>query len=135
MIDFNPRETGGGALVIGYLLVLLVLYRNPASGLEAATVNPQSVLYFVVLPVVGLLAGIYASVGGPYGAVPLFVLGSYLGIFGLALTLGYLLAPTPMGLPLVVGIVLLPLSIVALVASVLQLVASLRSGPPRTPSD
>jgi hypothetical protein len=103
MIDSDPNETGGGALVIGFLLVLLVLYRNPASALETATASIQSGLYFLVLPIVGVVAGVYAIADGPYSALPLFFSGSYLGVFGLALTVGGLLSPDPIGLPLGIG--------------------------------
>jgi hypothetical protein len=115
----NTNELGGTALVAGFLVVLLVLYRDPVRGLDAATI-----LYFVVLPVAGLLAGVYAYSDGPYGVVPLFLLGSYLGMFGLGLTLGSVLGTNPIGISLGVGVVLLVLSLVALVASVLQTTAS-----------
>jgi len=105
-------------------MVLLVLYRNPARLLDAATMGAATALYFVVLPVAGLLAGVYAYTDGPYGVVPLFLLGSYLGVFGLGLTLGSVLGTNPIGISLGVGVVLLVLSLVALVASVLRTTAS-----------
>ncbi|MCQ4334181.1 hypothetical protein KM295_11970 [Natronomonas sp. F2-12] len=123
-MDMN--EIGGATLVAGFLTVLLVLYRDPVYGLDAATDGVASVVYFAVLPVTGLLAGVYAYTDGPYSVVPLFFLGSYLGVFGLALTLGSVLGPNPIGLFVGVGIVLLSLSLVALVASVLRSTASVR---------
>lgn len=128
MFDFDPHQIGGGALVLGFVLVLAALYRNPTSGLAAATADPQSLFYFLVLPVVGLLAGGYSYLGGPFNAIPLFLLGSYLGVFGLALTFGTLLAPDPFGILLGLGLLLLTLSVVALVASVKRLAAFLQIG-------
>ncbi|MEF8840229.1 MAG: hypothetical protein V5A62_01200 [Haloarculaceae archaeon] len=122
----DTNEIGGTALVAGFVVVLVVLYRDPVSGLDAATDGAATVAYFVVLPVAGLLAGVYAYSDGPYSVVPLFLLGSYLGVFGLALTLGSVLGPNPIGLPLGIGIVLLSLSLVAVVASVLRSTASVR---------
>jgi hypothetical protein len=119
------NELGGGALAIGSLLVLLVLYRDPASGIAAGTRGLQPAVYFLVLPVLGLLAGLYAAIGGPYGTVLLFLLGTYVGVFGLALTLGGLLTAGPVGFPLVVGLALLPLSLLALVSSLLRWATSL----------
>ena len=128
MTDLELNETGGGALILGFLLVLAVLYRNPANGLEAATVGRQSVLYFLVLPAVGMLAGVYAAIDGPYHTALLFFFGSYLGMFGLALTFGRLLAPDPIGLSLWIGLALLPLSVTVLLASLQPLVATLQLG-------
>mgnify|MGYP006948679574 FL=1 len=135
MTDFDPNETGGGALTVGFLLVLAVLYRNPANGLEAAMVGPQSVLYFLVFPAVGILAGVYAAIDGPYHTALLFFLGSYLGVFGLALTVGRLLAPDPISLSLWIGLALLPLSVTVLLASLQPLVATLQLGVPYPPGE
>lgn len=88
-----------------------------------------------MLPVAGLLAGVYAYADGPYSVVPLFFLGSYLGVFGLALMLGSVLGPNPIGLPLGIGVVLLSFSLVALVAGVLRTTASVRLDFLRSPSD
>lgn len=122
----DSNEIGGGALVAGFLVVLLVLYRNPVSGATAATDGVTTILYFAVLPVAGLLAGMYAYIDGPYSVVPLFLFGSYLGVFGVALMLGSVLGPNPVGLLLGIGILLLSLSLVVLVASVLRSTASVR---------
>lgn len=135
LTDIDPNEAGGIALTVGFLLVVLVLYRDPARGFEAATAGLQSALYFLVFPALGLLAGIYTYAGGPFSAVGSFLLGSYLGIVGLALTFGALLTRTPVGLPLAVGVIILPLGVVAVVTSLLQLLASFRVGVPGSPSD
>jgi hypothetical protein len=126
MIDPNPTETGGGALVVGFLLVVLLLYRNPVAGLNAATVSVQSVLYFLVLPVVGILGGSYTYTDGRYSGVSLFLFGSYLGVFGLAVTLGSVLASGWIELSLWIGIGLLACSVTALAASVNRLVSLVR---------
>ncbi|WP_255152796.1 hypothetical protein [Halorarius halobius] len=131
----DTHEIGGGALVAGFLVVLLALYRDPVNGIAAATDGVATTVYFVVLPVAGLLAGVYAYTDGPYSVVPLFLLGSYLGIFGLALILGSVLGPNPVGLPLGIGVVLLSLALVALVAGVLRTTASVRSDLFRSPSN
>jgi hypothetical protein len=128
-------ETGGAALAAGFLLLLLLLYRDPAAGLAAATVDMRSALYFLVLPVAGLLAGAYAYADGPYSAVLLFALGSYLGVVGLSLTLGSLLAPAPAGLILGVGLLIVALALAALAASVLRSAASVGFSIPRPPSN
>ena len=135
MTDLDLNEAGSYALTVGFLLVLAVLYRNPANGLEAATVGLQSVLYFLVLPAVGILAGVYTAVDGPYHTALLFFLGSYLGVFGLALTFGGLLASDSVGHSLWIGLALLPLSVTALLASLQPLAASLPLGVLHPPSE
>lgn len=127
-IDLDPRQTGGGALLLGFVLVFGVLYRDPSHGLDAATAEPAAAVYFLVLPALGLLAGVYASLDAPHGSVPLFVFGSYLGLVGLALAVGGALAATPSGLAVGVGLVVLALAVAALVASVLSVTASLSVG-------
>ncbi len=131
----DTNEIGGAALVAGFLVVLLVLYRDPGSGVAAATQSVTSVVYFVVLPLTGLLAGVYAYADGPYSSLPLFLLGSYLGVFGLALTAGSVLRPNPIGLPLGIGLVLLGLSLVALLAVVLRSTSAVSIDLFRSPSD
>jgi len=120
----DTNEIGGAALAVGFLLAVAVLYREPVSGWNAATAGVASAVYFLALPAAGLLAGVYAYIDGPYSAAPLFLLGSYLGVFGIALTLGTALRATPIGVYLGVGAVLLALSLVALVASVLRATAA-----------
>jgi len=118
----SHARVGGGALAGGFLLVLLVLYRDPGRGFDVAAGDGQALLFFAVLPVVGILAGLYSYRGRPYSGVPLFLLGSYLGLFGLALALGSVLAQHPPLLPLAAGLLMLALSVVALAASVLQVI-------------
>jgi hypothetical protein len=126
MIDFDPKETGGKALTIGFLLVVSVLYRDPTSALETVTASFQSGLYFLAFPIAGILAGVYAHVGGAYSAVLMFLSGSYLGVFGLALMFGGLLSPDPIGLLVGTGIVILVLAVVTLTGSLLRLTAFFR---------
>lgn len=135
MIDLDSENAGGLALVVGYLLVLGVFYRDPVGALGAATAGVQSLVYFLVLPVGGLLAGLYAVLGGPYSGAPVFLLGTYLGIVGLALTVGNLLASTGAGILLAMGLVLVVLSLVALVTSLLSLFGSFRIRPSSTPPE
>ncbi|MDZ7745827.1 MAG: hypothetical protein U5K28_04635 [Halobacteriales archaeon] len=118
-------EAGGGALVVGYVLVLALIFRDPESALAAATAGPEAAAYFLVLPTLGVVAGIYASLDGPLASVALFAFGSYLGIFGLALTFRSLLSSTPVGLLLGVGLVALALAVVALVTSVVTWASAL----------
>jgi hypothetical protein len=125
---FDRNEAGGGALVVGYLVVLAGLYRAPSSALEAAMAGPQSVIYFIVLPVTGIAAGVYAYVHGPFSVVALFVLGCYLGFLGLALSLGALLSSNPAGIPLVVGLLGVLCATLALLAGLLQVAMFLRLG-------
>jgi len=129
VIEFDTTKAGGRALAIGFLLTLVVLYRDPASGLDAATVGPRAVLYFLVLPVAGVLGGVYASVDGPYSTVPLFFLGSYLGVFGLAVTLGTALSRDVNALLLAVGLATFALAAVAIVTVFLELAAFLGFDP------
>lgn len=88
-----------------------------------------------MLPVVGLGAGVYVSADGPYSGVASFVLGSYLGVFGVVLTLGGLLASDQVPLLAGVGIILSSLGIVAIAASVLRFVAAYRSTAPAVSSE
>jgi hypothetical protein len=107
------RRRGGYLTAAGYLLVLVVLFRDPSRGLAAAG-SAQGVLFFVALPVFGLLSGLYAAAGGPFGGPGLFLAGSYLGVVGL--TLGFALAPVP---PLVslLGVVLFGCALAGVLAS------------------
>ena len=130
----DTSKIGGSALVAGFLIIVFVLYRDPVSGVDAATEGVATVVYFILLPVAGFLAGVYAYADGPYSVVPLFLLGSYLGVFGLGLTLGSVLGSTPVGLPRGIGVVPLSLSLVALVTSVLRTAASVPLDVLRPPS-
>jgi len=125
----NLDHATGGALAGGFVLVVLLLYRDPASGVDAATASLPSLVYFVVLPAAGVLVGAYASAGGPYSALPVVLFGTYLGVFGLALALGSALAPEPAGLPLGVGLVVLALSLAALVGSVVRVASAVDVDP------
>lgn len=131
-IDPDPTETAGAAVVVGFLvlLLLLLLYRTPDQAIESATVNVQSIVYFVFLPLAGLLGGAYVYSGGSYASVLLFVLGSYLGVFGLALSIGTLLSGTPLQPPLVVGVVLLVLAVLAVGASLVRSFSVVRAVTP-----
>lgn len=120
MIDVERTHAGPGALLVGYVLVFVVLYRRPASGVAAATASGQSLLYFLVLPGLGLVAGGYAVVGGPYGSVLQFGFGTYLGLFGLALTFGALLSPDSVGIVIAAGVLILGLAVASVVSSVLR---------------
>lgn len=115
---FSRERAGGVALTTGFLLAALVLYRNPASGLDAATATAGSMVYFLLLPVAGLLAGLHVAISGRYAAPLLFSFGTYLGVFGLAVTLGSLLATGSSGVLAVLGATLVVLGVVALVAGV-----------------
>lgn len=135
MLGFDRIKADGGALVLGFALVLTLLYRHPAEGLEAATGDPASLFYFLVLPGIGLLTGIYAGLGGPFSTVPVFALGSYLGVFGVALTVGSLMAATPTWTTVGIGLVLLALAVVAFLTSVLRVVTFVPIGALGFPID
>ena len=125
----GPSDAGSAALVGGFLLLIGVLYgRNPAVAIDAATASVGATVYFVVLPVLGVLAGIYAYAGGPYSGVPLFCLGSYLGVFGVGLAFGTLAAESPSVPLLIGGVALVALAVVAIVASLLRLFGSVDVG-------
>jgi len=124
----DTHEIGGAALVVGYAALLAVLYQDPTTGIAAATAEPTALLYFLVVPVAGLLAGAYAYADGPFAVVPLFALGSYMGVVGVLVTFGSLLSPTPVGVVLGVGILLVVLSVATLVASVVRSTEALGLG-------
>ena len=129
--NIDPSDAGGAALFAGFVVVLGVLYaRTPATAIDTATSGVGATVYFVVLPALGLAAGLYAYVGGPYSGIPLFCLGSYLGVFGVGLTFGTLVAASP-SIPLLVGgVALVALAVVAIVASLLRLFGSVGVGLP-----
>ncbi len=121
----DPSHAGGAALVVGFLVVIGALYaRDPTAAVDTATANPAAAAYFLVLPAVGLAAGVYAYAGGPYSGVPLFCLGSYLGVFGVGLAFGTLAAESPSVPLLIGGVALVALAVVAIVASLLRLFGS-----------
>jgi len=126
--DLAPDRAGGAALVAGTALVLLVVYREPSTGVETATADAGSLLLFVVLPVGAVIAGVYAVLGGPYAGAGLFAFGSYLGLMGLSTVLGNALSSGGAAL-LVVGVVVVTLAVAALVASVVGFVDAVRFDP------
>jgi hypothetical protein len=130
----DTDKIGDSALVAGLSTIVRVLYRNTASGIDAATGGVTTVVYVIPLPVAGVLAGVYAYADAPYSVVPLFLLGSYLGVFGLGLMLGSVPGSTPIGLSLALGVVLLVLSPVAPVTSVSRTTASVPLDFLRSPS-
>jgi hypothetical protein len=106
------NRSGGVALVLGYALFLAVLFRDPASGIETVTATAQGVLFFLILPSLGLASGVYAYVDGPYQTAVVFVTASYLAM--VAITFALFLASR---LVTAVGVALFVLSTVALVGS------------------
>ncbi|WP_241658426.1 hypothetical protein [Halorubrum sp. BOL3-1] len=131
MTRLDRTRVGGGALVVGYVLVLALLFRDPGGALAAATAGPEAAAYFLVLPTLGVIAGLYAFLDGPLASAALFAFGSYLGVFGLGLAFGTLLSPAPVSLPLGVGLLGLALAVAALAASVLELASVLGPAAPR----
>lgn len=127
----DPSDAGGAALVAGYLVTIGVLYaKDPAGAVDAATAGAGATVYFVVLPALGLVSGIYAYAGGPYSGVALFALGSYLGVVGVGLTFGTLVAASTSAVLLAAGLTLVVLAVVAIVASLLRLAGSVEVGLP-----
>lgn len=120
------RRSGGAALLLGYLLVVGLLFWQPLRGLAAATASLQGSLYFLVLPVAGLVVGGYTLYGGPYNGVFLFAAANYLAVFGLALALGFVSIPPLVSL---LGVGLVALAVVALFVSFRALLAYLRLTP------
>jgi len=93
--------------------VFALLSRGLSRGLAAAR-TAQGRLFFVALPAFGLLSGAYAAVGGPFGAVGLFVAGSYLAVIGL--TVGFALVPVSLPVSLL-GVVLFGCALTSVLAS------------------
>lgn len=119
-------RTGGVALVVGYLLVLGLVFANPADGLGAITASTGPLVYVVVLPVAGLAVGAYVVYGGPLAGLLLFLAGNYLALFGVTLMLGLVPVPTAVS---AVGVVMFAGATVALVVSVKALVDFVRVVP------
>jgi hypothetical protein len=88
MPDIVTRRTGGLAVVVGYVLVFVLFFLDPTAGLSTATDSLTSTLYFLGFPTVGIVAGLYAVLGGTFSAVGLFVVANYLAIVGIGLSLG-----------------------------------------------
>jgi len=106
------RRRGGVATLVGYLVVLAVLFQDPSRVLEAAS-TVQGVLFFLVFPLAGLGSGAYAAWGGPFSGVGLFVAGSYLAVVGL--TFGFGLVSVSLAVS-AVGLGLFVLAVVAVLA-------------------
>jgi len=81
------NRTGGVALAVGYVVLLVVLFWRAADGLAAATGSPGRVVFFVVLPVAGVASGAYVVLGWPLRTAVAFLSGSYLAVVGLGLAL------------------------------------------------
>jgi hypothetical protein len=111
------NRTSGIALVLGYSLYALVLFEDPASGLETATETGQGTVFFVLFPLGGLASGVNAYLAGPFHSGLAVLTATYLGAVGITLTL--LLT----GVSIVVTIVGLNLFVLAVIA----LVGSLRT--------
>ena len=127
--NIDPSDAGGAALFAGFVVVVGVLYaRSPATATDTATSGLGAMVYFLVLPAVGLAAGVYAYADGPYSGVSLFCLGSYLGVFGVGLAFGTLAAESPSVPLLIGGVALVALAVVAIVASLLRLFGSVDVG-------
>lgn len=125
----DPGDAGGAALLVGFAVMMGVLYAgNPAAAVDAATAGVGATAYFVVLPALGLAAGIYAYAGGPYSGVPVFCFGSYLGVFGVGLAFGTLAATSTSPALLIGGVALVALAVVAVIASLLQVFGSVGVG-------
>lgn len=107
------QQLGGRLTAVGYLIVFALLFRDPSRGLAAAG-TAQGQLFFIALPAFGLLSGVYAAFGGPFGAVGLFVAGSYLAVIGL--TFGFVLVPVSLPVSLL-GLVLFGCALTAVLAS------------------
>jgi hypothetical protein len=123
--EIDRRDASGAALVGGFPVVIGALYApNPTVAVDAATAGPRAAASLVVLPVLGVATGIYAAASGPYSGVPVFCLGSYLGVFGISLAFGALAAGAVPPALLAAGVVLVGLAVVAITSSLLRLVES-----------
>jgi MFS family permease len=114
------HRAGGLALLVGYGLLIVALFRDPASGLATAIDSAQGVLFFLVLPLAGLLSGVYVVRKLPYRTAVAFLTGTYLAITGLALVL----LPSAL-IVTALGSVLFGLGVVALVAPLTAATAAL----------
>ncbi|QAU14323.1 hypothetical protein EKH57_03650 [Halorubrum sp. BOL3-1] len=122
-----------GALfaVVGYSVVLVALYPTSTSVFETATGGIGPALYSFVLPVVGIIGGIYAYRAERVVAVPLFVL----GFSELASSFGALLSPNPTSFPPVVGLLGVVCATLAWVAGLLRVATFFRFGALRADAD
>ncbi len=136
MIDhLDENRAAAASLAVGFAAMLALLYRDPAAGLAAATVDGWAVVSFVVLPVAGLLAGAYVAAGGPYETVVRVVFGTYLGIVGVGVTFGALLSTRASPVSLGLGVAMLGLGVVALATIALRLRGAFGLLEPSIPSE
>jgi hypothetical protein len=82
------HRVGGGALIAGFVLSLGILLWAPSESLGGITAGVGRTVYFLVLPLIGIIAGVYAVYARRYYGVVLFVAANYLGVFGLTLAIG-----------------------------------------------
>lgn len=122
--DLVTRRTGGIAVIVGYVLVFGLLVLDPATGFATATTSLANVLFFLGLPALGILAGIYAILEGSFSAFGLFVFSNYLAVIGVGLSL---LTLTPLHITLL-GVVLFALAGFAAVVSLRALWSYLQFG-------
>jgi hypothetical protein len=115
------HRTGGAALAVGYVLLVVALFRDPANGLATATGSVQGVVLFLVAPTVGLASGVYGYLGAPLHTGVTLLTATYLAAVGVSLSLflsgGVVLA--------MVGLALFGLATVALLGSLLSALAAM----------
>lgn|GEM_PF-6350265 len=115
------HRTGGAALAVGYVLLVVALFRDPASGRATATESIQGVILFLVLPAVGLASGGYGYVGAPLHTGVTLLTATYLAAVGVSLAL-FLSGDVVLAL---LGLVLFGLATVAIVGSLLSALAAM----------
>jgi hypothetical protein len=115
------HRTGGAALAVGYVLLVVALFRDPASGLATATGSVQGIVLFLVAPAVGLASGVYGYLGAPLHTGVTILTAPYLAAVGVSLALflsgGVVLA--------LLGLALFGLATVAIVGSLLTALAAM----------
>ncbi|MEF8782535.1 MAG: hypothetical protein V5A39_06220 [Haloarculaceae archaeon] len=119
------HRTGGIALIVGYGLFIAVLFRNPTAGLAAATASAQGVVFFLLLPITGLVSGAYVFLDTPFRTTVAFLTGSYLAVSGIAIAL---LPADDTAITALLGLVLVGLGTLALVATLRPAVRSPECG-------
>lgn len=122
MTDIVTRRTGGLTTIVGYVLVFIFIFLDPATGLATATDSFANALFFLGFPTAGIVAGLYAVLEGSFSAVGLFVVANILATFGVALSLGF---RSP-ALVTVLGVVLFALAGFATLVSLRALWSYLR---------
>jgi hypothetical protein len=111
------NRTGGFSLVVGYCLLIVVLFRNPNDGVAIATETAQGFLFFVVFPVCGIASGVVLLFDWPFRTTAAILASSYLGVVGITLAL----------LPSTNAVVMTALGLLFFGLANLALVAALRS--------